>query len=746
LSIDQDFPRSVIDRFGFARALDRGALDDCLDLLRQENRNNPDAARLNCQLAEALFHSGRCDEALECGRRAFAFAGSEDAVAHCCAWLFSNCGVYAEAVEAYKRLLDRYPDWVEGYRHLSGSLAATGDSSGAIACAVRASDLEPANSDYALHAGCLLLDAERIEEATIYITRAIDIEPNNPYALRALSAAGYALDRRDEAVHLALQAALLAPSDSDIAIHAAELLLRAGQVIDALTLLREATRHGSANSALWRLISAAEVQRDELDRALEAIERALDLSPDHAEYHLHYGHLLYRLGDFAAAAKAFNRAAELDPANHAVWRAQIDMLLAEDRVTDATALGGELLRAFPEDDNSAETVLHVLNRRLDTIDGDYVIIGERSRRLPEQPRPFPTFVERLKTQFRVVHALIIRETRTRFGDSRLGYGWALIEPILHIALLSWVFSLLMHGNPPIGTHFFIFYFTGLIPYYIFIHTSTSMTHAVTGNGSLLQLPLVTPFEELVRYWNGQVDPFYDGSTGTIVVRLRAFAPADALRLARALVATSEKLVNDLSARARHDALGHAEADLASAEARLATALDNIREFRNKSGLIDPGKTADATAQLANKLRDDLIKANSQLATLKTFMRDDAPPVRVLKARIRSLETQEHGLAQELTSTSQPATPALSQTLGSYDVLEAEHKFAETAYQHALETLDKARVIADRQQIYIASFVPPSLPEEALYPHRWRSLGVICLVAFAVWAIGALAVQSVRDHL
>ena len=497
MSIDQDFPRSVIDRFGFARALDRGALDDCLDLLRQENRNNPDAARLNCQLAEALFHSGRCDEALECGRRAFTFAGSEDAVAHCCAWLFSNCGVYAEAVEAYKRLLDRYPDWVEGYRHLSGSLAATGDSSGAIACAVRASDLEPANSDYALHAGCLLLDAERIEEATIYITRAIDIEPNNPYALRALSAAGYALDRRDEAVHLALQAALLAPSDSDIAIHAAELLLRAGQVIDALTLLREATRHGSANSALWRLISAAEVQRDELDRALAAIERALDLSPDHAEYHLHYGHLLYRLGDFAAAAKAFNRAAELDPANHAVWRAQIDMLLAEDRVTDATALGGELLRAFPEDDNSAETVLHVLNRRLDTIDGDYVIIGERSRRLPEQPRPFPTFVERLKTQFRVVHALIIRETRTRFGDSRLGYGWALIEPILHIALLSGVFSLLMHGNPPIGTHFFIFYFTGLIPYYIFIHTSTSMTHAVTGNGSLLQLPLVTPFDVIL---------------------------------------------------------------------------------------------------------------------------------------------------------------------------------------------------------------------------------------------------------
>ena len=46
----------------------------------------------------------------------------------------------------------------------------------------------------------------------------------------------------------------------------------------------------------------------------------------------------------------------------------------------------------------------------------------------------------------------------------------------------------------------------------------------------------------------------------------------------------------------------------------------------------------------------------------------------------------------------------------------------------------------------ARFHPPSLPEEALYPHRWRSLGVITLIAFAIWAIGALAVQSVRDHL
>jgi capsular polysaccharide transport system permease protein len=201
-----------------------------------------------------------------------------------------------------------------------------------------------------------------------------------------------------------------------------------------------------------------------------------------------------------------------------------------------------------------------------------------------------------------------------------------------------------------------------------------------------------------------------------------------------------------SRRARRDAVGYAQNEVVQAEARLKASLAAIREFRDKAGMIDPGKTADATAALATKLRDDLLKANSELATLKAYMRDDAPPIRVLRARIRSLETQQRGLAREMTDNGQPAAPPLSQSLGSYEALEAERKFAEAAYQHALEGLDHARDNADRQHLYIASFVPPSLPEMALYPHRWRTMGLVALIAFAIWGIGGLAAQSIRDHI
>jgi capsular polysaccharide transport system permease protein len=267
-----------------------------------------------------------------------------------------------------------------------------------------------------------------------------------------------------------------------------------------------------------------------------------------------------------------------------------------------------------------------------------------------------------------------------------------------------------------------------------------------------RLWLPASIEQLVYYWQGQVDPFYDTATGTIIVQVRAFSAAESLRLAEAVVGASERLINQLSLRARRDAVGQAESEVAAAETRLKAALAAIRDFRDAEGMIDPGKTAEATGTLATKLRDELMKANAEFATLKTYMRDDAPSLRILKARIRSLETQQRALAREMTASpapptsATPAAPTLSRSLGSFEPLEAERKFAEASYEHALEGLDRARDNADRQHIYIESFVPPRLPETALYPRRWRLLGTVALIAFVVWAIGGLAVQSIRDHI
>ena len=74
-------------------------------------------------------------------------------------------------------------------------------------------------------------------------------------------------------------------------------------------------------------------------------------------------------------------------------------------------------------------MLDLLNRRLGSLDGTRVMPAERRSRPRPGNRGFSTGCA---ASAACIHALIIRETRTRFGDARLGYGWALIEPVLHI--------------------------------------------------------------------------------------------------------------------------------------------------------------------------------------------------------------------------------------------------------------------------------------------------------------------------
>ncbi len=454
-------------------------------------------AALYCRLGERLFYRGDRDAAVDCARAAFDLRDQDQSVADFCAWLFSNCERHREAAAAYQRLLERRPDWAAGHRHASGSFAVAGEVDRAVFHAIRACELEPGSSELAVHAGGLLASAGRHADALGHLARAAEIDPTDAAVLRQLSAVAFALDETEKAVALARRAHAAAPADRAAALHAAELLLRSDRYDEAADVVTANLVLAGADHVAYRLLSAAQMMRGQIEGGIEAIDRALALAPGAAEYHLHRGNLLYRLGRFDEAAAALDQAASLDPENPAARRSQLAVFLDSGRYREALAVGGELIRTAPDNEEYARAVLEVLNRRLETIDGDYIVIGERCPRPDRAPGSQPGCWAALRTQWRVVHALIVRETRTRFGDSTLGYGWALLEPILHILTLSLVFAVLMHGRPPIGNQFFIFYYTGIIPYHLFVHTSSSMTYAVTANGSLLQLPLVSTFDVIL---------------------------------------------------------------------------------------------------------------------------------------------------------------------------------------------------------------------------------------------------------
>lgn len=96
----------------------------------------------------------------------------------------------------------------------------------------------------------------------------------------------------------------------------------------------------------------------------------------------------------------------------------------------------------------------------------------------------------LVTQTRVIGALVLRETRTTFGNSQLGYFWAIASPALGIAVLVGIFSMIGRV-PPYGSSLALFFATGFLQFELYKKLSSSLMGVFDSTKGLLAYPLVT---------------------------------------------------------------------------------------------------------------------------------------------------------------------------------------------------------------------------------------------------------------
>ncbi|MCJ2133688.1 capsule biosynthesis protein [Methylobacterium sp. J-026] len=257
-----------------------------------------------------------------------------------------------------------------------------------------------------------------------------------------------------------------------------------------------------------------------------------------------------------------------------------------------------------------------------------------------------------------------------------------------------------------------------------------------------------PIEDLTKYWRRQVDAHIDSISGVIRLTVRAFTPEDALTISRAVVARSEALINDISKRAQADMVAQAQADATTAQERLRKAHLALQLFRNQWGVIDPVKTAEGTLATLTLLRKDKLKAENDLQILRGSSLDErSRSIQILVANLAAIDQQMKTLQDELTSAAGAAGGGsnLTEALLQYEGLLVERTIAEKLEESANMLLDRARVSASKQHIFLATFVPPVLPTDSLYPERGHTLIVSFFCFLVIWSSSSLLLAGIRDQ-
>lgn len=108
----------------------------------------------------------------------------------------------------------------------------------------------------------------------------------------------------------------------------------------------------------------------------------------------------------------------------------------------------------------------------------------------------PSTLHMWMVQARVIRALVLRETQTRYGRKNIGYLWALVEPLL---LLAFFMTLFRYTGRLGGFHYnaVAFLATGIITFLPLRSMISGLSAATNANKGLLLYPQVTPLDAIL---------------------------------------------------------------------------------------------------------------------------------------------------------------------------------------------------------------------------------------------------------
>jgi capsular polysaccharide transport system permease protein len=122
----------------------------------------------------------------------------------------------------------------------------------------------------------------------------------------------------------------------------------------------------------------------------------------------------------------------------------------------------------------------------------------------------------------------------------------------------------------------------------------------------------------------------------------------------------------------------------------------------------------------------------------------APQIQVLNQRIRAIDEQIAALNRSLTSRDE-ADRTAADVISRFEERELARRFSEKLMEITQSSYERARVEEARQHMYLTTSVEPATPDQAEYPRRMRTIGLIALLALIAWTMTLILIAAVKDH-
>lgn len=268
------------------------------------------------------------------------------------------------------------------------------------------------------------------------------------------------------------------------------------------------------------------------------------------------------------------------------------------------------------------------------------------------------------------------------------------------------------------------------------------------NPQIDQLQRMAPdagLEAAYRVYRKFLKISFDTTEGVIRMDVIAADPQVAAAWSRQLIAYAEEQVDHLTQRLRADQMTDAQAGYEAAQKALMDSQKNLIELQEKFKILSSETEVGLIVGQISGLENQLTQERLALAQMESNAEPNQARMDPIKRRIATLEGEVADLRARMTETSTGST-SLAEIQGQLLVAQADLQTRQMMLAQALQSMETARVEANRQVRYLSLSVSPIPPDEPAYPRAFENTLVTLLIMLGIYLMVSMTAAILREQV
>ena len=238
---------------------------------------------------------------------------------------------------------------------------------------------------------------------------------------------------------------------------------------------------------------------------------------------------------------------------------------------------------------------------------------------------------------------------------------------------------------------------------------------------------------------------FDTTEGVIRMDVIAADPQVAAAWSKQLISYAEEQVDHLTQRLRADQMRDAQAGYESAQDALTASQTHLIELQEKFKILSSETEVGLIVGQITGLENQLTQERLALAQMESNAEPNQARMEPIKRRIATLEGQVMDLRARMTETTAGST-SLAEIQGQLLIAQADLQTRQMLLAQALQSMETARVEANRQVRYLSLSVSPIPPDEPAFPRAFENTLVTLLIMLGIYLMVSMTAAILREQV